>query len=59
LKGYGQYNVHGSVVNAPTNLNLVQNLLPWMLNDNFFINVFLKKKLKYKPFYMSYYIFML
>jgi hypothetical protein len=30
-----------------------------MLYDNFFINVFLKKKLKYKPFYMLYYIFML
>jgi hypothetical protein len=28
LKGYGQKNMHGSVVNAPTNLNLVQNLLP-------------------------------
>jgi hypothetical protein len=28
LKGYGQYDMHGSVVNAPTNLNLVQNLLP-------------------------------
>jgi hypothetical protein len=28
LKGYGQSDMHGSVVNAPTNLNLVQNLLP-------------------------------
>jgi hypothetical protein len=28
LKGYGQYDMHGSVVNAPRNLNLVQKLLP-------------------------------
>jgi hypothetical protein len=28
LKGYRQYDMHGSVVNAPTNLNLVQKLLP-------------------------------
>jgi hypothetical protein len=27
-KEYGQYDMHGSVVNAPTNLHLVQKLLP-------------------------------
>jgi hypothetical protein len=35
--------MHGSVVNAPTNLHLVQKLLPWMLYGNFFISVFLKR----------------
>jgi hypothetical protein len=33
LKGYGQYDMHGHLVNAPTNLNLMQKLLPWMLYD--------------------------
>jgi hypothetical protein len=28
LKGYGQYDMHGNVVNASTNLNFVQKLLP-------------------------------
>jgi hypothetical protein len=28
LKGYGLYGTHGSVVDVPTNLNLVQNVLP-------------------------------
>jgi hypothetical protein len=28
LKGYGQYDMHGHLVNAPTNLNLMQKLLP-------------------------------
>jgi hypothetical protein len=31
LKGCGQYDMHGNVVNASTNSNLVQKLLPWML----------------------------
>jgi hypothetical protein len=26
--GYGQYGMHGSIVNVPTNLNLIQNVLP-------------------------------
>jgi len=28
LKGYGQYDMHGHLVNAPTNFNLMQKLLP-------------------------------
>jgi hypothetical protein len=28
LKGYGEYKMHGSIVNVPTNLNLVQIVLP-------------------------------
>jgi hypothetical protein len=28
LKGYGQYGMHGSIVNVPTNINLVQTILP-------------------------------
>jgi hypothetical protein len=28
LKGYGQYELHGSIVNLPKNLDLVQIILP-------------------------------
>jgi len=28
LKAYGQYGLHGSVINIPTNLNVVQFVLP-------------------------------
>jgi hypothetical protein len=28
LKGYGPYGIHGSVVNFPKTINLVQNVLP-------------------------------
>ncbi len=28
--GYGQYGMHGRIVNVPTNFNLLQNILPWM-----------------------------
>jgi len=28
LKGDGQYKMHSSIVNVPTNLNLVQTVLP-------------------------------
>ncbi len=45
LKGYGQYGMHGSIVNVPTNLNLVQTILPWMSYDDISIVVFLKGKL--------------
>jgi hypothetical protein len=27
LKGYGEYDMHGSVVNTPTNLHLVQKFV--------------------------------
>ncbi len=30
LQGYGQYELHGSIVNVPTNLNVIQTILPRM-----------------------------
>jgi len=47
LKGYGQYGMHGNIVNVPTNLNLVQTILPWMSYDDISIVLFLKRKLEY------------
>jgi hypothetical protein len=34
LHGYGQYGIHSSIVNVPTNLNLIQNLLSQMSYDD-------------------------
>jgi hypothetical protein len=56
LKGYGQYGIHGNIVNVPTNLDLVQTILPWLLYDDNSIVVFLKKKKKHKSIYMSSYV---
>jgi hypothetical protein len=53
LKGYGQYGIRGSIVNVPTNLDLIQNLLPQLPHDSSIIVVYLKRKLEYKSIYMS------
>jgi hypothetical protein len=53
LKGYGQYGMRGSIVNVPTNLDLVQNILPRLPHDSSTIIVYLKRKLEYKSIYMS------
>ncbi len=42
LKGYGPYGIHGSVVNFPKTINLVQNVLPWMPYDDLFITIIYK-----------------
>jgi hypothetical protein len=34
LHGYGQYGIHGSIVNVPKNLNLIQNILSQMSYDD-------------------------
>ncbi len=45
LWGYGQYGMHGSIVNVPTNLNLIQNILPWMPYDDSSIFDLKKKRI--------------
>ncbi len=50
LQGYEQYRIHESVVNVPTNLNLVQNVLPHMPYDDLSIIMLLKRKLKYNQY---------
>jgi len=44
--------MHGNIVNVPTNLNLIQNVLPWMPYDDSSI-FFNKKKLDYKSIYVK------
>lgn len=34
LHGYGQYGIHGNIVNVPTNLNLIQNVVSQMSYDD-------------------------
>jgi hypothetical protein len=48
--------MHGNIVNFPTNLDLVQIILPWLLYDDSSIAIFLKKKLEYKSIYMLSYV---
>jgi len=43
LQGYGQYGFHGSIVNVPTNLNIIQIVLPWMPHEVDSILFFLKE----------------
>ncbi len=50
LQGYEQYRIRESVVNVPTNLNLVQNVLPHMPYDDLSIIMLLKRKLKYNQY---------
>jgi hypothetical protein len=43
LQGYGQYEMHESIVNVLTNFNLMQNVLLQMSYDDCSIFVFLKR----------------
>jgi hypothetical protein len=52
LKGYGQYGIHGSIVNVLVNLDLIQNVLPQLPHDSSIIVVYLKRKLEFKSIYM-------
>ncbi len=52
----GQYGMHGSIMNVPSNLKLIQNVLPWMPYDDSSISNFSKGKLEYKFIYISSYV---
>jgi hypothetical protein len=43
LQGYEQYGLHGSIVNVPTNVNVIQTILRGMLYEDYLIFVFLEK----------------
>jgi len=47
LQGYGRYKIYGSVVNVPTNLNLLRNVLLCMPYDDLSIVILKKRKLEY------------
>jgi len=48
--------MHGSIVNVPTNSNIMKNILPRMPYDDILIVIYFKRKLEYKLIYMSSYI---
>jgi hypothetical protein len=56
LHGYGQYGIHGSIVNVPTNLNLIQNVLPQMPYDDSSKKEIQKKVRIYKSIYVFGYV---
>ncbi len=48
--------MHGNIVNVPTNLNIIQIVLPQMPYNDSSIFIFLKRKLEYKSTYKSTYV---
>jgi hypothetical protein len=42
FQGYGQYKLHGSVINVRANVDQIQSILLRLLHDNAIIGVFLK-----------------
>ncbi len=51
VEGYGQFKIHGSVINALANINKTQSILPCMPNDEATTSFILNCKLKYKSPY--------
>ena len=49
---YGQYKLHGSIINVPTNIDQTQSLLLDLLEDKSTIGILLKRRLEYKSPYM-------
>ena len=53
LHNYGQYKLHGSVINVSSNLDKVQFILPRLLENDTTIGVVIKRRLQYKSPFMS------
>ncbi len=56
LYGYGQYKMHGNVINVSANMNQTQLILAHVSHVNVTICVFLKWHLEYKLPYMLRYV---
>ena len=52
LLNYGQYKLHGSIINVPANINQTQSLLLRLPEDESTIGILLKRRLEYKSPYM-------
>ena len=48
----GQYGIYGQIINVPVDVNNMVNKLPRNVNDDYCINVHLKKKLIHKTSYL-------
>ena len=53
LHNYGQYKLHGSIINVHANIDQTQSLLPRLSEDESTIGILLKRHLEYKSPYMS------
>ncbi len=53
LQGYGQYNIKGSIINVPSNINFTQSILPCFLHDEATIGLSLKRQMEYKSPYLT------
>ena len=48
LHNYGQYELHGGIINVPANIDQTQSLLPRLPEDESTIGILLKRRLEYK-----------
>jgi hypothetical protein len=53
LHNYGQFKLHGSIINIPANIDQTQSLLPRLPEDGTTIGILLKQRLEYRSPYMS------
>jgi hypothetical protein len=53
LHNFGQFKLHGSIINVPTNIDQTQSLLPRLPKDGTTIGILLKRRLEYRSPYMS------
>jgi hypothetical protein len=53
LHNFGQFKLHGSIINVPTNIDQTQSLLPRLPEDGTTIGILLKRRLEYRSPYMS------
>ncbi len=53
LQGYGQYNIKGSIINVPSNINFIQSIFPRLPRDEATIGLSLKRKMEYKSPYLT------
>ncbi len=53
LQGYGQYNIKGSIINVPFNINSTQSILLHLPHDETIIILSLKKQMEYKSPYLT------
>jgi hypothetical protein len=48
VQRYVQFKMHGSVINVPLNLNIIQLVLPQLPKDETTLGLIIKRKLEYK-----------
>jgi hypothetical protein len=52
LHNFGQFKLHGNIINVIANIDQTQSLLPRLLEDSITIEILFKQCLEYKSTYM-------